>query len=112
LCLDAGEDIPFLEGIEEFIAVIGPISECPMHRVLLATVLLGLIEERDEHLVVLYGFISDLQAENLSGLDVDHGMDFDPATLDPPLLPHPLAPVSDLDPGAVDGDDDVLGKNS
>ena len=38
-------------------------------------------------------------------------MDFDPAAPDLPLLPHPFAPVRDLDPGTVDGDDDILGKD-
>jgi len=109
--LDAGCDSPVFERVEEFIAVIGTISQCPMHRVLLPTVLLGLIEERDEHPVVRYRFIGDLQTENLVGLDIDHDMQFDPATPDPPLLAHPLPPVRDLDPGAIGGDDDVLGED-
>jgi len=113
--LDAGGDLPLFEGVEEFVPVIGTIGEYPVHRVLLAAVLLGLIEERDEHLVVLYRFISDLQTENLVGLDVDHGVHLDPTAADPPLLAHPLPPVRDLDPGAISGDDDILseelGKN-
>jgi len=56
-------------------------------------------------------FTGNLQAEELVGLDVDHRMDFDPTAPDLPLLPHPLAPVRDLDPGTVDGDDDVLGED-
>lgn len=37
-------------------------------------------------------------------------MDFDPAAPDSPLLPQPFAPVGGLDPGTVDGDDDILGE--
>jgi hypothetical protein len=33
--LDAGKDLPLLEGIEEFVAVIGPVCERPVNRVLL-----------------------------------------------------------------------------
>ena len=109
--LDAGGDSPVFERVEEFIAVIGTIGEYPVHRVLFPTVLLGLVEERDEHLVVRYRFIGDRQTENLVGLDIDHDMQFDPATPDPPLLAHPLAPVRNLDPGAIGGDDDVLGED-
>jgi len=98
------------EGIEEFIAVIGTICEHPVDRVLLAAVLLDLIEERDEHSVILHRFVGDLQAEDLVSLDVDHRMDLDPPAPDFPLLPHPFAPVGDLDPGTVDGDDHVLGE--
>jgi len=106
--LDAGGDPPLFEGGEEFVPVVGPIGEHPVHWMFLARVLLGLIEERDEHLVVLHGFIGDLQTENLVGLDVDHGVQLDPTAADPPLLAHPLLPVRDLDPGAIGGDDDIL----
>ena len=41
----------------------------------------------------------------LVGLDVAHRMDFDPAAPDSPRLPQPFAPVGDLDPGTVDGED-------
>jgi len=37
-------------------------------------------------------------------------MNLDPAAPDPPLLSHPFASVRDLDPGTVDGDDDILGE--
>ena len=106
--LDAGGDPPLFEGVEEFVPVVGAIGEHPVHRMFLAPVLLGLVEERDEHLVILYGFIGDLQSESLVGLDVDHGVQFDPTAADPPLLAHPLPPVRDLDPGAIRGDDDIL----
>lgn len=44
-------------------------------------------------------------------VDVDHGMHFlDPAVPGLPH-PHPLAPVGDLDPGAVGGDDDIPGED-
>ena len=99
------------EGVEEFMAVIGTVGEYPMHRVLLAAVLLDLIEERDEDPVVLHGFIGDLQAENLVGLDVDHSMDFQPPPVDLPLLLHPFTPVGNLDPGTVDVDDNVPGED-
>ena len=38
-------------------------------------------------------------------------MNFDPAAPDLPLLPHPFAPVRDLDHATVDGDDDTLGED-
>ncbi len=99
------------EGSEEFIPIIGTIGEHPVHRVLLAAVLLDLIKERSEHPVVRHGFVSDLQAEDLVALDVDHRMDLDPPAPDVPLLPHPFPPVGDLDPGTVNGDDDILGED-
>jgi len=108
--LDPGQDPPAFEDGEEFIPVIGTIGEHSVHRVLLATVLLDLIQEWREHPVVRHGFLGDLDAENLVGLDVDHRMDFDPATSDFPLLPYPFAPVGDFNPGTVNGDDDVPGK--
>jgi len=70
-------------------------------------VLLGLMEERDEHLVIRHRFVDDLLAEDLVGLDVDQSMDFEPSRPDSLLLPNLLAPVSDLDLGAVDGDNDI-----
>jgi hypothetical protein len=36
------------EGIEEFVPVVGPVGQGPVHRVFLATVLLGLGEEGSE----------------------------------------------------------------
>ena len=105
--LDAGEDLPLLEGIEEFIAVIGTVTEYPEHRVLLAAVLRDLVEQGDEHPVVLDRFVGDLQAEDLVGLDVDHGMQLDPAAPNSPLLAQPFAPVGNFDPGAIGGDDDI-----
>lgn len=99
------------EGIEEFIPIIGTICEHPVHRVLFAAVLLDLIKERGEHPVVRHGFIGDLQAEELVGFDVDHGMNFDPTAPDPPLLSHPFAPIGDLDPGTVNSDDDILSED-
>lgn len=109
--LDAGKDLPLFEGIEEFVPVIGTVGEHPVYRVLLTAVLLDLVEERDEHSVVLHRFIGNLQAEGLVGLDIDHRVHLDPAAPDLPLLPHSFAPVRDLDPGAVDGDDDILGED-
>lgn len=46
-----------------------------MYRVLLTTVLLNLIEGRDEQRVILHRVIGDLRTEDLVGLDVDHGVD-------------------------------------
>jgi hypothetical protein len=106
--LDAGEDIPFLEGIEERVPVIGTVCEHLEYRVLLAAVLLHLIEERDEHPVILHRFVGDFKTENQVAFDVDHRMHLDPSAPDLPLLSHPLAPVRDLDPGAIRGDDDIL----
>ena len=97
--------------VEEFIPVIGTICQCPVHRVLLPTVLLGLVEEGNEHLVILYRFIRDLQTENLVGLDIDHEMHLDPTTMNPPFLAHPLSSIRDLDPGAISGNDDIFGKD-
>ena len=82
----------------------------PGDRVLLAAVLLDLVEQRSESLVILHRFAGDLQAEEPVGLDIDHRMDLDPTAPNLPLLPHPFAPVRDLDPGAISGDDDVLGE--
>jgi len=79
-----------------------------VHRVLLTALMLDLIEERGEHLVVLHGFIGDLQTKELVGLDIDHGMNLDSAAPDSPLLPHPFAPVGDLDPGTIDSNDDIF----
>ena len=109
--LDAGKDLSLFEDIEEFVPVIGTVGEYPVYRVLLAAVLLDLVEQRSESLVILHRFAGDLQAEEPVGLDIDHRMDLDPTAPDLPLLPHPFAPVGDLDPGAVDGDDDVLGED-
>jgi len=63
-----------------------------VRRVLLAAVLPGQVKERDEHPVVLHGFVGDLQARDLIGFDVDHGMNFQPSPLDLPRLPHPPTP--------------------
>lgn len=95
---------------EDLVSVICSIAKHPVHRMLLAAVLLDLIEQRDEHPVVRQGFVGDLQAEDLVGLDIDYGMDFQPPPVDLPLLAHPFAPVGDLDPGTVDGDDAILGE--
>ncbi len=95
---------------KDLVSVIGSIAKHPVYRALLAAVLLDLVEQGDEHPVDLDRFIGDLQAEDLVGLDVDHRMDFVPAALDLPPLPQPFAPVGDLDPGTVDGDDDILGE--
>ncbi len=76
----------------------------------LAAVMLGLVEEWGEHLAILYRFVSDLQAESLIGLNIDHDMHLDPAPPDPPLLTHPLTSIRNLDPGAIDGDSNILGE--
>ena len=90
--LDARGDPPLFEGVEGFVPVVGPFGEHPVHRMLLAPVLLGQIKEREEHLVVLYRFIGDLQPESLVGLDVDHDVQLYPTAADPPLFAHPLPP--------------------
>ena len=62
--LDPGEDLPLLEGIEEEIPVIGTVCEHPVRGMLLATVLLDLIEERDEHSVILRRFVGSALTYN------------------------------------------------
>jgi hypothetical protein len=61
--------------------------------------------------LVLYRFVSDLQAENRVGLDVDHDMDSDPVAPDLPLPPHPFTRVGDPNSGTADGDADILGED-
>lgn len=78
-----------------------------MHRLLLTAVLLSLVEEWGEHLTILHRFVGGLGAEDLVGFKVVHGMHFNPVAPDLPLLSHPPTLVGDLDPGAVDCNDDI-----
>ena len=110
LSFDLRQGIPTFERSEDLVSAICSIAEYPVYRVFLTTLLLDLIEERGEHPVILHGFIGDLQTEKLVGLDVDHGMDLDPVAPDSSFLPHPFAPVGDLDSGAVDSNDDIAGE--
>jgi len=90
--------------------VVGPITGHPVYPMLFAAVLLHLVKERDNIRSSCRNSSVNLQARDLVGLDVDFGVHPDPAAPDLPLPPHPLAPVRDLDPGTVDGDDHVSGE--
>lgn len=106
--LDASKDPSVSRGHRGAVLVIGTICEYLKHRMLFAVVLLDLIQQRDEPLVVLHGFVDDLQIKRLVGSEIDHDIGFDPATSNPLLFPYPFAPVGGLDPGTANGGGGVI----